>query len=468
MRRQLNRIALATALALGVAGVAAAGAANSAPRRSPSTATQQADPVGTLQADLDGILADPGLTGAGASVTVRRADGSVLYQRDPQRRLLPASNAKLFTSTAALSTLGPGYRFDTTVATTGTRSGATLAGDLDLRGGGDPTMLATDYDSLAATVAASGIRTVTGHLVADDTFFDDVRLGTGWSWDDEPYYYSGQVSALTVAPNTDYDAGTVIVDTTPGTAVGAAAQLALVPATGYVQLVNKATTVAGSHSTIDVERQHGTNTIVVSGTIGLDYGTDREWATVWEPTGYAADVFRRALASHGVTVAGDTTYAPTPARAHRIATHRSMTLAQIDTPFLKLSNNGHAEVLVKTMGAVLGHEGSWPAGLAAERPALTALGVDTDDIALVDGSGLSRMDYVSSEQVSNVLLGATSRPWFAGWYAALPIAGESDRMVGGTLRSRMVGTPAAGNVHAKTGSTDRRQLAVRLRHRRRR
>lgn len=436
-------------------GVTAAGVASSAPgtgSRAPAAVRPAADSVAGLRTDLDAILATPGLKGAGVSVTVRRPDGTVLYSKDPERRLEPASNAKLFTSTAALDTLGPSYRFTTSVLTSGQRSGSTLRGDIAIRGGGDPTMLASDYDALAAGIAAKGITTVAGGLLADDSFFDHTRLGEGWAWDDEPYYYSGQTSALTVAPNTDYDAGSVIVDTTSGAAAGDSAKLNLVPATGYVTLVNKATTVAGSHSTIDVERQHGTNTIVVTGTLGLDYGTDREWATVWEPTGYAADVFRRALAAHGVTVTGATTLGPVPARATVAGVHRSAPLSSIYIPFLKLSNNMHAEALVKTMGAVKAHDGSWPGGLAVETPVLRALGVDTDDIALVDGSGLSRMDYLSSTQVTNVLLGATVRPWFTTWYGALPIAAQPDRMVGGTLRNRMKGTAAAGNVHAKTGS----------------
>ena len=78
-------------------------------------------------------------------------------------------------------------------------------------------MLAEDYDELAADVAGSGIEKVTGKLVADDTRFDSQRLGRSWAADDESAYYSAQISALTVAPDTDYDAGTCVhVEVTPG------------------------------------------------------------------------------------------------------------------------------------------------------------------------------------------------------------------------------------------------------------
>jgi D-alanyl-D-alanine carboxypeptidase/D-alanyl-D-alanine-endopeptidase (penicillin-binding protein 4) len=121
-------------------------------------------------------------------------------------------------------------------------------------------------------------------------------------------------------------------------------------------------------------------------------------------------------------------------------------------PFLKLSNNMHAEVLLKEMGRAAAGQGTWAAGLAAASGALSALGVDMTVQRQVDGSGLSRQDLLTNHQITALLLAARAEPWYQTWYDALPIAGVSDRMVGGTLRSRMVGTPAAGNVHAKTGT----------------
>ena len=411
-----------------------------------------ANPVETLRQDLDAILAQPGIAEAHASVQVRTATGDPLYDREGGERLMPASNAKLFSSVAALEVLGPDHRFPTTVLTDGDRRGSVLRGDLYLRGQGDPTMLAADYDDLAAKVATSGVRRVSGRLVADDTWYDANRLGNSWAWDDEPFYYSGQVSALTVSPDEDYDAGTVIVEARPGANVGDQARIEVVPATGHVRIVNRATTSADGATTVSVERAHGTNTIDVTGAIPVGAGASQDWATVSEPTGYAADVFRRALDRHGVRVSGPTTSAATPAGATVVAAHESMPLGELLVPFLKLSNNGHAEVLVKEMGRAVADEGSWSAGLAAETEALSRLGVDAAALRLVDGSGLSRQDFVTPTQVNDLLVAARGRPWFQTWYAALPIAGESDRFVGGTLRSRMVGTPAAGNVHAKTGS----------------
>ncbi|QQQ73593.1 D-alanyl-D-alanine carboxypeptidase/D-alanyl-D-alanine-endopeptidase [Saccharothrix sp. 6-C] len=406
-----------------------------------------------LTRDLDAIIGSTALAGADVGLVVRHADtGAVVYSRDGDERGQPASNGKLISSAAALDVLGPDHRFRTTVAATGGERGGVLAGDLHLRGTGDPTMLAADYDALAAEVARSGVRLVRGRLVADDTWFDAVRLGTGWAWDDEPYYYNAQISALTVSPDTDYDAGSVIVRVAPGEA-GRPAAVTTEPPTDYVTIAGTAVTGApGSASSVSVERQHGTNVITVRGSVPAGGAVVTEWSTVWEPTGLVTSLFHDALARHGVRVLGGTGVGATPADARVLGEHRSMPLSQLLVPFMKLSNNMHAEILVKTVGRAVSGEGSWDAGLRAMTAKLGELGVDPAALSLRDGSGLSRMDQVSPAQLAALLVAAKREPWFRPWYDSLPVAGNSDRMVGGTLRNRMRGTPAEGNVRAKTGS----------------
>ncbi|MBQ0900465.1 D-alanyl-D-alanine carboxypeptidase/D-alanyl-D-alanine-endopeptidase [Micromonospora sp. U21] len=442
-RRLFPRVLALVAL---VATAATAGA--------PATAESPTPATTRLRAAIDTVLADSRLTGAQASVVVvDTSTGQTLYDRNGDRRLIPASNTKLLTSTAALELLGAGHRFGTDVRTTGKRRGGLLSGNLYLRGGGDPTMLAADYDALAAQVAADGVRVVTGNLIADDTRYDRTRLGPDWTWDDEPYYYAAQVSALTVAPDTDYDAGTVIVHAAPADRAGAPPVVNTTPPTGYVRIDNRAETVATGETSISIEREHGGNTIVVSGQIAVGDEPASDWVSVWEPTGYAADVFRAALHRHGVRVLGRTVLGqPTPEAAHPVARHDSMSLGELMTPFLKLSNNGHAEVLTKEIGRVLSGSGTWSAGLTAISEYVADTGMDTGTLRQRDGSGLSRRNLVPATEFVDLLAAVRAEPWFATWYAALPIAGQPDRFVGGTLRSRMAGTPAAGNVHAKTGS----------------
>ncbi len=419
-----------------------------------SVAAPTAVQATALQQRLDGLLNDSRYDGSQVALVVRDATtGETLYDRNGAQRMLPASNTKLFSSTAAMHVLGPSYRFHTDVLAGAPVRGGQLLGNLYLKGYGDPTALESDYAALAKQLKSAGVRRVHGDLIADDTYFDHVRLGDSWAWDDEPFYYNAQISALTLAPDTDYDSGTAIVESRPGAAAGAPVKLDLVPANGVIKLVNTATTgAAGSSNTLNIERDHGTNVVRVTGSVPLGASTGQEWVTVWEPELYAADVFRRALAAQGISVSGQIKNAATPASATRLARDESMTVGELMTPFLKLSNNMHAETLVKAMGAVVDADGSWSSGLGVVTDYAKSIGVDTSRIRLSDGSGLSRKVNVTADSITDVLIGAQKESWWKQWYDALPIAGNPERFVGGTLRSRMQNTPAANNLHGKTGS----------------
>ena len=353
---------------------------------------------------------------------------------------------------AALDVLGPDYRFATTVHTTGRRHGPVLDGDLYLKGTGDPTMLAADYDALAKQVADTGIKVVRGKLVADDTWFDDVRLGTSWAWDDEPYYYSAQVSALTASPDTDYDAGSIIVRVAPG--ADGKAVVTTEPPTDYVTIANTAVTgAAGSANTISVDRAHGSNMFTVTGSIPAGGAATSEWMAVWEPTGYAAALFRAALGPRRAGGRRRPRGARCPPARHdgrdapvdAAARAAGAVPEAVEQPARRDPRQGHGP-----RGVRAGHleRRAWPRSPGR----LPAYGIDPARLSLRDGSGLSRMDQISPDQLAALLGAAQDRPWFPTWYEALPIAGKADRLVGGTLRSRMRGTAAEGKVHAKTGS----------------
>ncbi|MCF6469139.1 D-alanyl-D-alanine carboxypeptidase/D-alanyl-D-alanine-endopeptidase [Nonomuraea sp. MG754425] len=426
-----------------VAGTLVAALAWASGPSAPAIALDPAVGVADLTQDINQILSDSRLTIARAGVVVKSArTGEELYATDAGKLLLPASNTKLFTSTAAVETLGLDYRFPTTVLNTGRKAGSVLAGDLVLRGTGDPTMLAEDYDALAAEVAASGVKVVTGKLVADDTWFDAQRLGNDWSWDDETAYYAAPISALTASPDRDYDAGSVIVAVA---ADGDKVKVSTTPETDYLKIVNKAT--VGAETDVLIERQHGTRTVVITGTVADPY---QEWVAVDDPTAYASALFRASLARHGVKVLGQTVTGATPSGAKELAAHESMTLGELLVPFMKLSNNIHAEILTKAMGRKASGQGTWSAGLKVSTDFAKANGVQV--INMRDGSGLSRRDGFSPGSIVQLLSAVRTKPWFTTWYDALPIAGNADRFTGGTLRSRMRGTPAENNVHAKTGS----------------
>nr|WP_251009551.1 D-alanyl-D-alanine carboxypeptidase/D-alanyl-D-alanine-endopeptidase [Bacillus sp. ISL-39] len=233
---------------------------------------QAVQPSEELSAEINNLLTnEPVLYGALAGVSIRSAeDGKLLYEHIGDTRLQPASVLKLFTGAAALSVLGEDYRFTTQVLADGKINDGTLEGDLFLKGMGDPTLLPADFDEMAKRLKSKGINKVAGDLVADDSWYDDVRYSEDLTWNDEHQYYGAQISALTASPNHDYDAGTVIVDISPGKK-GAAAKISLEPDTDFVTIVNEAVTVnSKGKQDIHIEREHGTNTIRVTGSIPAD------------------------------------------------------------------------------------------------------------------------------------------------------------------------------------------------------
>ncbi|QVQ51176.1 D-alanyl-D-alanine carboxypeptidase/D-alanyl-D-alanine-endopeptidase [Spiractinospora alimapuensis] len=409
-----------------------------------------------LANDIDEILQDPALEGATSGVVVHSLeDGEELYSTEGDTTLIPASNAKLPTSAAALEVLGTDYQFETTLTSPALMSsGGVLNGDLYLRGTGDPTTTPEAYADLAADLADRGVTAISGDLLADDTWFDDVRVGPDWDPTDEPYAYAAQISALTVAVDDErYDTGATEVTVSPGESVGDAPQVDVGPADGYVEVDNQATTgEPGSDPTLWIDRPQDSNTIAVSGSVPADADPSTQLRTVDEPTDYATHVLADAFEEQGIELRGDLGRGETPEGSRDLATRDSEPLADILVPFMKLSNNPHAEILVKTIGAVQAGEGSWDAGLAEMNTALDGLGVDTTDLALTDGSGLGHSNTLTADFLIDLLTSAQSAEWYDTWNASLPVAGDPDPLVGGTLASRMGDTAAADNVVAKTGT----------------
>ena len=402
------------------------------------------------------MLKDSRVTkGSTSAVVYDAATGSELFQRSGSRATIPASNTKILTAAAAMHTLGPGYRFQTQVIRRAKITGSTLDGQLYLKGYGDPTARVSDYAALAKRIRAAGIRTVTGKLIVDASYFDSVRYNPTWRTGYADDYYAAEISALTLAPNADYDSGTVIIKYKSGS-VGKKAKITTSPAAAaaYVNLKNLTTTgKKGTSTSFSAGRKHGSNTITLRGRVPR--GRSGSWLiTVNRPDLYAAAVFRAELKKAGVTVRGGTAAQTTPATSRSVvATDYSMTLSQLLVPFMKLSNNMHAETLTKAMGAKRsGAPGTWAKGLAATRAYLTSIKVPMAGVALSDGSGLTRSNTITPRAMGTLLVNVQREKWFPAFKASLPVAGNRTRMVGGTLRNRMNGTRAANHAWAKTGT----------------
>ena len=436
--------------------------------------TPQQSP-GDLRNAIDRVLdAEPFSDGFWGVHVVDLHDGRTLYGRNETRNFMPASNAKLYTTAAGLDLLGPDYRYETAVYVDGPVEDGTLHGNLIVRGGADPSLgghyLAesgtwdADVDAerifrdWADSLRAAGIRQIEGDLVGDDDVIDDVPLGVNWSWDDETYYYSAQLSGLSFHDN-------VIHLHVTGREPGMPAEITWEPLhTNYVRILNKTHTVdADSGFAWSFRRLRGTNTIEITSRVPAGR-TDIREVTVENPTKYFMHVLREVLIRSGISITGkpvDVDERPikpdySAPQYRRVAVHHSPSLSDVASIINKPSQNLYADLLMKTLAAEFPREngdmepGSAALGIDVAMATFVRAGIDTSAIQLVDGSGLSRLNLVSPIMTTALLAYMWRHDDPAvrdAFYDSLPVAGES-----GSLRFRLRNGPAAGRVRGKTGT----------------
>ena len=398
------------------------------------------------------IAAQPGLGKARIAVSVvDLATGAELIARDADRAMSLASTAKLLTSTAALSVLGGGFRWRTAVYGAEPDAKGAIAGELYVKGKGDPTLGLAELRALAADVAARGVRAV-DRLVIDGSYFDDVVEPP--HFDDQPTEAAGfraPVASFGVARS----AVTVIVVADPG----GRAHVTLDPEPGdSIKLVNKGVTSVTRGRTrivVDIKQKPGHLEIEVSGHIRWGEGSWEVRKRVADPARFAGEVFRRALIEHGVKVKARTLDAGVvPPTAKLLAAHDSDPLSEILRRMNKLSDNYLAECVLKTLGAetrITPGPASWDDGRAALHAVLARIGMPATGYRADNGSGLFDATEVSARQITTVLR-AAQHDFRVGpdLIASLPVGG-----VDGTLAKRWHGHPAQGRVRAKTGTLDK-------------
>lgn len=409
---------------------------------------------GSMKQQLDTIIhQSPILEGAVAGISVREANGGkILYDYNGNMRLHPASNLKLITAATALSILGDEYTFHTEVLTDGVIKEGVLLGNLYLKGKGDPTLLVSDLEQLSNKLREMGITSVKGNLIADDTWFDHIRYSIDLPWSDEETYYGGQVSALTLSPDRDYDTGTVIVEVRPGK-IGETPQVSMYPETDYVELINKAKTIdKKGQKDLSITRVHGKNIIFIEGTIPVQSTFVKEWVSTWEPAEYAIHVFKDTLQASDIKLQGKVKTGATPEDAKELAIDSSIPLSEIVMIFMKQSNNGIGEMLIKELGKKVHNDGSWEKGLQVVDSELKRLGINTGSLVIRDGSGISHVNLIKPNDFTALLFLVQKEKWFTAYQNSFPVAGSGERIIGGTLFHRMHNLPDGVEVRAKTGT----------------
>ena len=399
-----------------------------------------------LKDQIDAALGDPELAKAKVGVDVVDVEsGKTLYARNDAGLFNPASNVKLFTTAAALAILGPEYRWKTVVYADAPISGGELKGRLYLKGHGDPTLVVEDLWRIVTDLYAGGLRKVSGDLVVDDTFFDNVRVGPGFDQKQEDLPFRAPNGALSL----NYNA--VGVHVMPGAGDAAAARVIIDPQTPYFTVVNDARTVAVGRSAVTVEsRETPDHTeLRVAGRIRLGDEGLIFLRRVAHPDLYTAHAFLELLSRRGIKVSGNIVRDAAPSTARALTAHYSQPLGVVVRDVNKRSNNFMAEQLLKTLGAETGgRPGTWQKGVDAVGGFLERLGIARKDYKMTNGSGLYNSNLFSPAQLTTLLRVAYKDFRFAAdFIGSLGLAGAD-----GTVSHRMEGGMAERYVRAKTGT----------------
>jgi len=399
------------------------------------------------------ITARPSLGHARVTFAIRDlASGSEVATREADAGMNLASNVKLLTSIGSLAGLGGGFRWRTAVYVDAApdATGA-VVGDLYLRGRGDPTLSFGALDQLAADVAARGVRTVEGQLVLDTTYFDTSI---------EPPHFEEQPKerAAFRAPVTSFGVNRNALTVTVMAEPGGAARVTVDPPLDYLKITKQdVTSVLEGRTRLKLEHKQKKDAVEleITGRIRAGEGSWDLRRRVDDPARFAAEIFKQALAKHGVQLRKRAIRSDAvPLTAKVIAHHDSPPLGDVVRFMNKHSDNFIAESLLKTLGAELkGTPGpaTWADGTAALRAQLAKLGLAAGSYRSDNGSGLYAASEVSAKQLVSLL--ATAHADYRigpDLVASLPTGGYD-----GTLARRWHGSPARGRVRAKTGTLDK-------------
>jgi len=312
------------------------------------------------------------------------------------------------------------------------------------------------------------VKYVDGDVVADDSYFAFERYGEGWSQDDLVWAEGAPVSALTINDNV------VFVNILPGTHPGDKAFVSLTPFADYYSIDNRLmTTPAGTGRKIYINREPGSTQLTLWGTMPMDDAGANEGLAIEDPAEFAATLFRHLLEVRGIAVYGKqrtrhtelaslSTFTTTVLASSRggderslsspvgplvLAEYQSAPLSQDIQVINKVSQNLHAEILLRLLGREKGTGGTVQAGLEVLHGFLNNAAISGDDYSFFDGSGLSRQNLVTPHAVVELLRYAAGQPWGKEFRDSLPAAG-----IDGSLAERFKDLDAEARVYGKTGS----------------
>ena len=370
------------------------------------------------------------------------SDGAVVFGRNADDLLNPASNVKLVTAAASLARLGPDFRFETEFSLDGAVSERPR---LYVRGKGDPTMTTERLYQVAGELKHLGLREVSD-IVLDDSYFDAERVAPGFEQETTDRPYTAPTGALSL------NANTVGVYVRSGGA-GARPAVEVDPPSDYFTVVNAAlgTASRARRASVTSEAEGERQKILVRGTVPAN-GEFVVWKRIDQPPLYYGQTLKMLLEQRGVHVRGKVKLGIAPDRARLLYLAQSDTFDLVLKRMNKTSNNFVAEQLMKTLGAeVKGLPGTTAKGVqAAEEFLEHEVGIPRGSYVLKNGSGINDTNRFTPAQLARLLKTMVSRfPFAAEYLSSVPIGGKD-----GTLKWRFEGADIAGRLRAKTGTLE--------------
>jgi serine-type D-Ala-D-Ala carboxypeptidase/endopeptidase (penicillin-binding protein 4) len=396
-----------------------------------------------LEGKINTFLSDSTFIPCSVGIVITIAEnGESIYSLNGDKLFHPASNMKLLTTATAIHFLPSKFRFKTIISTNGIVRDKILNGDLILSGFGDPLFTTSDLDSIVLFLKYSGIKAIKGKIKFETGYFDTLKWGLGWMWDDEPYPTAPFITALVI----DHNVISIVI--TPNKNLNETPSITTIPESDYFKFNNTAVTSNDSLiPEILVTRNHGSDTIRITGRIEPLVNPEEFKISIAEPETYLYNLLLYKLRQSGISVNENLI------NAKNLKTYPLITkyhdLDSVIHSANKLSDNLSAECLLKTIAAEnTGIPGSAENGIKYVKQFLYDSGIDTTVLFIADGSGASWYNTLTPNTIVNLLCREyRDKSSFERFYESLAVAGND-----GTLKNRMSGTSAQNNVHGKTGT----------------
>ncbi len=387
--------------------------------------------------------------------------GMPVVQHNIHKPLQPASLQKLVTTATAIMILGNNHQYETQLQYAGSidRRGV-LQGDLYIKGAGDPSFGSSQLEFAAGldeifsewlnVLKNLGVNRITGNIIADESIFDNEMIPRRWLWEHIGNYFGAGTSGLSANENeytVFFDAGASLRSP--------ASVIRTEPVVPGMTLINEVTTgTAGSGDQVYIFGAPWIPARQLTGTVPLGATNFPVRGSMHDPPGFVAESFRQFLADNGIETGGVSASYRTKATSNITTTDIRTTIATHPSPlFFDIiyrtnlnSVNSYAESLVKSIALTVHEQGTTNAGLEIIKDYWQSRGMNTEQLLLHDGSGLSPSNRITAEQLMTVLLESSRHPGFSIFINSLPLAGYS-----GSLANQFPGSFSEGLLRAKSG-----------------